>query len=137
MWSVPRPFKHVYFALVVTLCAPPLAVITADKIAATGGQIWWRNITTVIIEAATEFAPVGIGIAIAMLVTVHIGAIIMSLYHVIANRFVKPVIESHEARGRAEGHAAERTEWRDWLNRKNVAEAQGLPFDEPPPDEQP
>ena len=68
----------------------------------------------------------------------------MSLYHVITNRFAKPVIESHEARGRAEGrqegraegHTAERAAWRDWLNRKNAAETQGLPFDEPPPDEE-
>ena len=93
----------------------------------------------------------------------------MSLYHIITNRFVKPVIESHEARGEARGetigeargeargeaigeargeargeaigeargHAAERKMWRDWLDRKNAAESQGLPFDEPPPDEQP
>ena len=60
----------------------------------------------------------------------------MSLYHDITNRFAKPVIESHEARGRAEGHSAERAAWRDWLNRKNAAETQGLPFDEPPPDEE-
>ena len=72
----------------------------------------------------------------------------MSLYHDITNRFAKPVIESHEARGweqgrqegraegRAEGHTAERAAWRDWLNRKNAAETQGLPFDEPPPDEE-
>ena len=76
----------------------------------------------------------------------------MSLYHVITNRFARPVIESHEARGReqgrqegmaegrqegrAEGHTAERAAWRDWLNRKNAAETQGLPFDEPPPDEE-
>ena len=70
----------------------------------------------------------------------------MSLYHVITNRFAKPVIESHEARGREEGrqegrgreegHTAERAAWRDWLNRKNAAETQGLPFDEPPPDEE-
>ena len=75
----------------------------------------------------------------------------MSLYHAIANRWVKPVIESHEARGRAEGRTEGRAEgraegrtegraegmaeWRDWLNRKNEAETQGLAFDEPPPDE--
>ena len=63
----------------------------------------------------------------------------MSLYHAIANRWIKPVTESHEARGRAEGRTEGRVEsdaeWRDWLNRKNEAEAQGLPFDEPPPDE--
>ena len=88
----------------------------------------------------------------------------MSLYHAIANRWVKPVIENHEARGRAEGRneglvegraegrtegrneglaegmtegrAAERAEWREWLNRKDEAEAWGLPFDEPAPDEE-
>ena len=76
-----------------------------------------------------------------------LGVLIISLYHAIANRWVKPVIESHEARGRSEGRAEDLTEgraegltegnarWRDWLNRKNEAEAQGLPFDEPPPDE--
>ena len=131
MWSVPQPFKHAYFALLITFCTPPLVVIVAEKIATVGGQSWWMNAINVIIEAALRFAPVGLGIAIAMLIVVHIGALIMSLYHAIANRWVKPVIESHEARGRVEGDA----EWRGWLNRKNAAEAQGLPFDEPPPDE--
>ena len=147
MWSVPRPFKHAYFALLVTLCTPLLAVITAEEIASAGDGIWWMNVVAVIIEAATRFAPVGIGIAIALLIVVHIGAVFMSLYHAIANRWVRPVVERHEARGhaegrlegRVEGHAEGRvesnTEWRDWLNRKNEAEAQGLPFDEPPPDE--
>ena len=60
----------------------------------------------------------------------------MSLYHAIANRWVKPVIEDHEARGRAEGRAEGDARWREWLNRKDEAEAQGLPFDEPPPDEE-
>ena len=35
-----------------------------------------------------------------------------------------------------EGRAAERAEWREWLNRKDEAEARGLPFDEPAPDEE-
>ena len=145
MWSVPRPFKHAYFALMVVFCTPPLVVIIVEQTAAIKPQLWLMNVIVVIIESATRFAPVGLGVAVAMLVIVHIGAIVMSLYHVITNRFAKPVIESHEARGReqgrqegmaegrqegmaegrqegrAEGHTAERAAWRDWLNRKNAA----------------
>ncbi len=51
-------------------------------------------------------------------------------------------IEGH-SEGRIEGHSEGRTEgriesndrWRDWLNRKTKAEAEGEIFDEPPPDE--
>ena len=144
MWSVPRPFKHAYFALLVALGAPPLAVIIAESAAMVGGQSWWMNVIQTIILAAARFAPVGLGAAIALLIVVHIGAILMSLYHAIANRWVKPVIENHEARGRAEGRTEGRAEgraegdarWRDWLNRKDEAEAQGLLFNEPPPDEE-
>ena len=70
----------------------------------------------------------------------------MVLYDYASNRWVKPVIKRHQDAGRAEGreegisigHTAGRREasqeWRAWLQRKNAAESQGLPFDEPPPD---
>ena len=53
----------------------------------------------------------------------------MSLYHMIANRGVKPVIEKHQEEGRQEACR----EFQEWLNRKEEAESQGLSFDEPPP----
>ena len=63
----------------------------------------------------------------------------MSLYQAMVNRFVTPVIEAHEARGRAEGLAEGRVEsnlrWREWNRRRIAAAAKGLPFDEPPPDD--
>ena len=73
----------------------------------------------------------------------------MSLYQAMVNRFVIPVIEAHEARGRAEGRVEGRVEgraegraesaaeWRAWLQRSGEAEAQGQPFDEPPPGDWP
>ena len=61
----------------------------------------------------------------------------MSLYQFMVNRYVNPVIERHRAEGRAEGRDEERVQWRQWLERRNDAEAQGLPFDEPPPDAKP
>ena len=65
----------------------------------------------------------------------------MAIYHAITNRFTKPVIEEHIAQGREEGIAegveqANRA-WAEWNQRRLDAEAQGLPFDEPPPDQQP
>ena len=35
--------------------------------------------------------------------------------------------------GREEGRMKERAEWEAWLRRRNDAEANGLPFNEPPP----
>ena len=73
----------------------------------------------------------------------------MVLYQYAVNRWVKPVINRNVEAGRAEGRAEGITEgraegvtvgraeadqeWAGWLARKEAAERQGLPFDEPPP----
>ena len=65
----------------------------------------------------------------------------MVLYQYAVNRWVKPIInrnvEAGRAEGRAEGITEGRTEadqeWASWLARKEAAESQSLPFDEPPP----
>ncbi len=63
----------------------------------------------------------------------------MSLYHDMVNRFVTPVIEARREEGRVEGRAEGRAESdaarREWNRRRMVAEAQGEPFNEPPPGE--
>ena len=105
------------------------------------GGILPEHIGDFVIAALSEFSGIAIGIAIiAMLLTrpVNIaGEVIMSVYQAMVNRFVIPVIEAHEARGRAQGleagHAAERAAWSEWNRRRMDAESQGQPFDEPPP----
>lgn len=64
----------------------------------------------------------------------------MTLYEAMANRFVIPVIEKHEARGYAKGFEegmaqAEQVEakWREWNDRRLAAARDGLEFDEEPP----
>ena len=57
----------------------------------------------------------------------------MTLYQAMVNRLVTPVIQAHEARGREEGQATERTRWQDWNRRRMEAAAKGQPFHEPPP----
>ena len=57
----------------------------------------------------------------------------MVIYQSLFNRYVKPVIERHEAKGRAEGAQVQNELWHAWLRRKEAAKAQGLEFNEPPP----
>ena len=74
----------------------------------------------------------------------------MTLSQWITANWVTPYIQKAEARGRAEGIseglsqgisqgisqgvAKSNAEWRAWLERKDAAKAQGLAFDELPPD---
>ena len=137
IWSIPKPFKRIYSFAMAAICGPLLVDIVIEEISAIKPAGWWANITTIAGESATDFAPIGIGVGIALLIIAHIGAVIVSLYHMIANRWVKPVVEEHIAQGREEGRAEGRAEAlaevRAWLQRKVDAEAKGLPFDEPPP----
>lgn len=57
----------------------------------------------------------------------------MTLYQAIVNRWVIPVIQAHETRGREEGQAIERARWVEWNRRRVEAVAEGLAFDEAPP----
>ena len=110
IWSVPRPFKRAYSIALSAICSPLLIAIVIEKIQTTESAGWWTNVTAVTSSSATEFAPIGIGVAIALLVIAHIGAVIVSLYHMIANRWVKPVVEEHIAQGREEGREEVRAE---------------------------
>ncbi len=72
----------------------------------------------------------------------------MVLYYHMLSKLVDPIIKRHEERGEARGEAQGREEgreegatqvnnaWRGWNQRRLEHEAQGLPFDEPPPDQE-
>ena len=138
IWSVPGSFVFAYFALVTTLGLPAVVVIVwreaANGVDAAG---WWLWPTALTIEAAPLCGVVGIGIAFSALVTVQGAACLMVLYQYAVNRWVKPIINRNVEAGRAEGVIVGRAEadqeWTGWLARKEAAERQGLPFDEPPP----
>ena len=167
IWSISRQDARTFFRLVGVLWIAGLAYSshrarqepTAEWNTApseTGGP-WPHHVGDFVMAALGDFSGVAIAIAIiAMLLTRPLntaGELLMSLYQAMVNRFVIPVIEAHEARGRAEGvkigraegeeigraegeeigRAAAQTEWQEWNRRRMDAEAQGRPFDEPPP----
>ena len=53
---------------------------------------------------------------------------------VLAERYLRRRHAEGREEGREEGKAEERRLWSEWNNRRMEAEAEGRPFDEPPPD---
>ena len=78
--------------------------------------------------------------ALAIILVIHKGG--NSLMSIIV-KMIQPLLNAQREIGRTEGLTEGRTEgltesnarWRDWLDRKATAEAQGEDFNEPPPDE--
>ena len=150
IWSIYQRDARTFFRLVSLLWLVPLAYIGYKTLSEPAAQ-WksamsesrWQIAGDFALTGLHDFSSVAIGIAIlAMLLTRPLnltGELLMSLYQAMVNRFVIPVIEAHEARGRAEGRvegrAEERAEWQEWNRRRMVAEVQGEPFNEPPPGE--
>ena len=53
----------------------------------------------------------------------------------ILEKVLQPLLNAQRELGHAEGRTEGHAELRSWLDRKNRAEAEGKPFNEPPPDE--
>ena len=78
--------------------------------------------------------------ALAIILVIHKGG--NGLMSIIV-KMIQPLLNAQREIGRTEGLTEGRTEgltesntrWRDWLDRKATAEAQGEDFNEPPPDE--
>ena len=130
---------------IIGITVSMIAGIAQEQIAAHPGASWVRLARA----TAAEFAAAGVGAAIGSLIAVPGVALIMSLYHFITNRFTIPAIQAHEAHGEARGREEGREEgviegqeranraWSEWNQRRLAHEAQGIPLNEPPPDQQP
>ncbi len=155
IWSIPKPLAVAYFIIFPGVSVWTIVEIVQVRMAGYCGFVWtvagaaasgsdcvttWN---TLVRETAAEFAPTGIGIAIGTMVAMYGVAVLMGIYGILTNAFTKPIIERHITEGRAKGHAEGRDEgkeeanraWRKWYARRMEAEANGLSFDEPMPDE--
>ena len=165
IWSIPKPLVPVYFLVFIGASVWTIYELVQLRMAEYCGFVWtiaaagendclatWN---TLVREVAAEYAPVGVGLAIGALIAVHGAAGIMALYQFLTNALTKPAIERNIAKGREEGRVEGREEgrvegrvegrteglaeanrrWGEWLQRRNDAEAEGRPFDEPPPNE--
>ena len=118
-----------FFLLFVPQMMVWIILITLEEIAH-GGHTSTRSLA---IEIAQGVSPLII-VNIATTVILIQGAKFMIIsQEYLRNRFIKPVIAAHEARGRAEGELTRHRKWAEWNRRRLAAEAAGLQFDEPPP----
>ena len=150
IWSLGRQSARVFFPLAFLLwtlglawCAYDTPVAAAAAEAAEAARVLWYQVAADYIERTLRrFGDIAIPLTITAMilspVLTTIGRTLMTLSQWITANWVTPYIQKAEARGRSEGIsqgvAKSNAEWRAWLGRKDAAEAQGLAFDEPPPD---
>lgn len=73
--------------------------------------------------------------ALAVVLLIHKGGNgLMSIIEKVLQPLLNAQRELGRAEGRAEGLTEVNSQWRLWLDRKTRAEAEGKPFNEPPPD---
>ena len=90
-------------------------------------------------DALTTFMDVMDGLAPIIVFVTASTVLIQEGGEMLAERYLRRRFEQGKAEGIAEGMAEgqeeERNQWRAWNKRRLEAEAEGKPFDEPPPGE--
>ena len=97
-----------------------------------GSHAGFRQTTIAVVDRAAPATPFIVVYAI-MLVSLMdtLGGFALVTKRYLENKFVKPLIARHEARGEARAQRR----WTEWNDRRLKAEEEGAPFDEPPPSE--
>ena len=132
-------------ALIFTLTVAWTGLITWAKVSS-GNQEGIAGTAIAIVSAAAPASPLIIIYAILTISAIDVaGGLTVVTARYLTDKFLKPRIEKRRAEahaeglaeglteGLAEGRAEERREWTDWNRRRLEAEANGAPFDEPPP----
>ena len=106
-----------------------LLLLTVQVVAA-GAAVGWHEVVerTHDTRLATAIA-IAVGLASFTVVAIVTSVIIVEGYAMLAERYFK---ERYE-RGRQKGREEEAKVWRAWYERMRAAQAEGKPFDEPPP----
>ncbi len=125
IWSISPRWKTVYFFL-----------FSVQSVLGTGLLSWYEttqrtedNAVETILAVISGMAEVGVATAVTTIVVTEVMQNVMVTGEYLRQKLVEPLKE----RQRAEGRAEEREAWEAWNRRRMAAEAEGKPFDEPPP----
>jgi hypothetical protein len=80
---------------------------------------------------------VAAGAASAVAIIVEVGGRLVLLIPAAVRKILEQGREQGREEGREKGRQEERAEWEAWLERRKEAEASNVPFNEPPPSQQP
>ena len=141
IWSISPRWKTAYFLL-----------FSIQSLLGTGLLSWYEiaqrtedDAVETVLAIISGMAEVGVAAALATVVTTEVTQNVMVTGEYLRQKLVEPLKEKQRAEGRAEGrvegrvegHAEGRAErdaaWEAWNRRRMAAEAEGKPFDEPPP----
>ena len=144
-WSIRRQDARIFFPLLYLLWIAAATVLAWAQFAPDPPALLQRLTLPphqgdgAAYTVLQRFAAIAIGLAIlAMILTpliANTGRLIMTLAQTIIRKWIQPGMDKMIAEGSANAIAARNKEWRDWLNRRDAALAQGQPFHEPAPDE--
>ena len=124
-WSIPSGWRVAYvFTFAIKMVAYTV-LVTRHEIAS--GK--HSSTIEVVIAVAERDSAVTPGFVASTAILMEGVGYIMITYNYLYNKFVKSVIESHKAEGKAEMNRR----WAEWNNRRLEAESKGIPFDESPP----
>ena len=156
VWSVRRKHADTFFATLFTMWIAIATAVTMlylnDQSRPEGQQIAEfvvRTAVDILVKLGAATIPVVMTSMILTKPLTIVGGAIVITFEAMKARWVTPVIKKHQERGRAEGiaqgitqgeaqgiaqgEAQANEQWSDWWRRRQEAEANGLPFDEPPP----
>lgn len=129
IWSIDLRRRAAFFLLFLAQMVF-YTVLVAMEETERGGHSSARPL---IIAIAQGVAPLVI-LNVATTVTLLQGWDLMLIpIEALRDKFVRPIADGHRAEGRVQGRAQMHREWSDWNRRRLAAEAEGRPFDDPPP----
>ena len=76
---------------------------------------------------------IGMGMSYCVVISTAMAYVIVEGAAMLAEQFNKKRYAAGQAEGRSEGKAEQQKEWEAWNERRQEAEANGQPFNEPPP----
>ncbi len=134
IWSIPAGWRVAYFALFSVSSLALTFAIVGYKIANRGDA----HPVELLVSIAESVSVVGIALAITTVSVMEVVQFPMVLANYVRVKLVEPLKEQLRAEGREQGIEQGLTQanaaWREWNERRLKAEADGVLFDEPPPD---
>ena len=131
--TVARKWLPWCIALILVMTVGWTALVAWDEVAYGNHPNSLRTVTTVGAKVAAATPAIVIWAILIVSVADAIGGFIVVTKRYLERKWVKPLIESYKAEGRAEGVKEANQDWVAWNRRRMEAEANDEPFDEPPP----
>ena len=132
IWSVTRRTRILYFATfsilvtisVILVAIYETAVSDKDTLYDTWKAIW---------DTSSRMAPAWVVISLTLAEVGDWTMVLAEMFREKRRRDQERRVKEAASQGRAEGLAQNQAQWLDWLKRREEAEKNNLPFNEPPP----